>query len=194
MAYGKFLPKYSGNPQLQHHPGFFNNPDVPEANRLYELELRLVPMNRIPYHYVWIHPHPSTRIAKYPNLYFTGTSIGINQNAVVNGSVSMGDDGVVRWRFVSWFTFFNRLVLYLPMLIKTVKATIYNDNPRYSYVAVYFQSITNYILTIYSSEAIQVGNVGSAAGVIGAWSRYYHDIGLFCYCDLKSLLTYITCL
>jgi hypothetical protein len=94
-----------GIPQVQYDPGFFNNPNVPEATHLIELKFQLVPMNKIPYHYVFIHPHPSTRIAKFPNLYFTGTSIGIRHNAVINGSVSMGDGGVMRWWFVSWFTF-----------------------------------------------------------------------------------------
>ena len=47
---------------------------------------------------------------------------------------------------------------------------------------------------VYSSEGIQVGNVGSAAGVIGAWTGAWHAEGLFCYCDLKSLLTDITSL
>ena len=62
-------------------------------------------MRKIPYGYAFMHPHPSTRIAKFPYLYFTGTSKGIQHDVVINGSVSMGDDGVVRWRFVSWFPF-----------------------------------------------------------------------------------------
>jgi len=67
-------------------------------------------MRKIPYGYAFMHPHPSTRIAKFPNLYFTGMSKGIRHDVIINGSVSMGDDGVVRWRFVSWFPFFNQLV------------------------------------------------------------------------------------
>jgi len=55
----------------------------------------------------------------------------------VNGSVNMGDDGVVRWRF----------------------ASIYDGH------------------TQWSSEGIQLGCVGSAAGVIGSWTAAMHDHG-----------------
>lgn len=38
---------------------------------------------------------------KYPPLYFSGSSKGVKgDNAIVEGVVRMGPDGVVRWRFV----------------------------------------------------------------------------------------------
>jgi len=33
-------------------------------------------------------------------------------------------------------------------------------------------------LGLYSSEGIQLGNIGSAAGIIGAWTGATHDHGL----------------
>ena len=68
-----------------------------------ELELRLVSVSSIPHNYVFIHPHPSSG-SRFPNLYFSGKFTGIYwKNATLHGSVSMGDDGVVRWRYVSLF-------------------------------------------------------------------------------------------
>jgi len=58
-----------GNSSSPIWPRLFQQPNVPEATHLIELKFQLVPMNKIPYHYVFIHPHPSTRIAKFPNLY-----------------------------------------------------------------------------------------------------------------------------
>src|SRR6267154_175871 len=69
-----------------------------------ELKLHLVPVPSIPLNYIFIHPYRSPRSVRFPNLYFSGTSLGLcgNVEVPVHGTVNMGDDGVVRWRFVSW--------------------------------------------------------------------------------------------
>jgi hypothetical protein len=75
--------------------------------RLMELKLHLVPMSSIPRHNVRIHPHKSSQTARFPNLFFSGTCDGLRASSAIidrftiYGSVHMGDDGVVRWRFVS---------------------------------------------------------------------------------------------
>jgi hypothetical protein len=68
-----------------------------------ELKLHLAPASSIPYNY-YIRPHRPPRSDRFPNLYFSGTSLGLrgNEEVPVHGSVNMSDDGVVRWRFVSW--------------------------------------------------------------------------------------------
>ena len=44
-------------------------------------------------------------------------------------------------------------------------------------------------LMFYSSEGVQVGNIGSAAGVIGAWMGAMHDHGWSASDCMKPLLT-----
>ena len=69
---------------------------------LIELKLHVVSFSSIPHGYIFIHPHKSSKSARFPDLYFSGTFIGINRTrAIVNGSVNMGDDGTVRCQFVS---------------------------------------------------------------------------------------------
>jgi hypothetical protein len=56
----------------------------------------------MPHGYVLIRPHRPAKSSKFPDLYFAGTCNGMHGNdATVNGSVNVSDDGVVRWRFVS---------------------------------------------------------------------------------------------
>jgi len=128
---------FNFNFQANRDPSFFDDPNFKEITRLIELKLRLVPSSFI-HRFMFIHPRNSSNSSKFPNLYFAGTFNGINGNeATVNGSVSMGHDGVVKWRF----------------------AVIYDGHSEWS------------------SEGIQIGNVGSAAGVIGSWTGSIHDHG-----------------
>ena len=83
-----------------------------EATRLVEWNIRLVPSTALRSSSVSLHPRKSLKSSKYPPLYFAGTSKGSQGNeALVNGSVSMGSDGVVRWRFVSPLSFYTRIRL-----------------------------------------------------------------------------------
>jgi hypothetical protein len=45
------------------------------------------------------------------------------------------------------------------------------------FLAAYFHLDID-ILNLYSSKGIQIGNVGSAAGIIGSWTGATHDHGL----------------
>jgi hypothetical protein len=66
---------------------FFENLPEAEATLLFKLELRLV--------------HRYAPDAPYPPLRFVGTPKGsVWNHASVEGTVTMGADGVVRWRFV----------------------------------------------------------------------------------------------
>ena len=77
-----------------------------------ELKLHLVPISSIPHNYVSISPLKSLRSPRFPDLYFSGISNGADGNeATVMGSVSMGNDAVVRWRFVS-LIYFMQLVFF----------------------------------------------------------------------------------
>ncbi|TDL28888.1 hypothetical protein BD410DRAFT_781447 [Rickenella mellea] len=108
-------------------PSFFEDVDFNEAVRLIELRLRVTNYTNTP--------------STYPKIEFTGLSRGANgQEAKVRGSVSMGDDGVVRWRF-RW------------------KSSIYDGHSQWS------------------SEGIQIGCVGSAAGIVGTWTGAQHEDG-----------------
>jgi hypothetical protein len=100
-------PQFSSGVHTYRDPSIFEQPDFQELKRLMELKLHLVPISSIPYNY-YIHPHRPSRSVRFPNLYFSGTSLGLcgNEEVPVHGSVNMSDDGVVRWRFVSWVSFF----------------------------------------------------------------------------------------
>lgn len=98
--------QYATDSRGSRDPSFFNrfnDGNFQEATRLIELKLHLVPASSLPQNFVFVKPRKSSKSAKYPNLYFSGTSKGIVQGneSTVHGSVHMGDDGVLRWRFVS---------------------------------------------------------------------------------------------
>lgn len=94
--------QYSDHTHGIRDPTFFEDCDFQEATRLIELKLRLVPAASLPSNCDFLQPNKSVKLSRYPNLYFSGTSKGVEGNeATVNGIVSMGDDGVARWRFVS---------------------------------------------------------------------------------------------
>ena len=70
---------------------FFENQPDAEATRLFQLELRLVRR---------CAPLPADS-SPYPPLLFIGKPKGvISSRASVEGTVTMGADGVVRWQFV----------------------------------------------------------------------------------------------
>ena len=103
-------------------------------SRLIEVKLQLVPISSLPRGYVRVHPHKPCKRGRFPNLYFCGTEKGIEGNEVtVNGSVDMGDDGVVRWRFVSWLRTGESLCLFIYR-----KASTYNGHIRVSFWDDYF--------------------------------------------------------
>ncbi|KIM80522.1 hypothetical protein PILCRDRAFT_789242 [Piloderma croceum F 1598] len=130
-------PPYSSDSHSSHNPSFFNDPNIQESTRLKELKLHLVPVSSTLHDYVSVSPRNSLRSPRFPNLYFLGISKGTEgDEATVKGSVSMGNDRVVRWRFVS-------------------------------------------LISHFISEGIQIGNVGSAAGIIGSWTGATHDHGPF---------------
>ncbi|EGO02797.1 hypothetical protein SERLA73DRAFT_176179 [Serpula lacrymans var. lacrymans S7.3] len=82
-----------------HQTTFFDDTNFQEAIRLIELTLQLIPSDEVP-KYFTLEPLPDCPNPNYPTLYFTGTSWGVHGNeATVIGSVSMGLDDVVRWRF-----------------------------------------------------------------------------------------------
>lgn len=102
--------QYSSNSRGTRDPNFFEDPSFQEATRLIELDLHLIPAYKIPRAASFLLPD---RIVKnrfayenlyesYPPLCFTGTSRGQHGNeSKVNGTVTMGLDGIIRWRFVS---------------------------------------------------------------------------------------------
>ncbi|KAH7910708.1 hypothetical protein BJ138DRAFT_1064635 [Hygrophoropsis aurantiaca] len=118
------------------HPSFFEDSDFQEATRLIELKLHLIETANIPRSYT-LDRFPDSCNPKYPTLYFAGTSWGIahGNESIVVGSVSMSDEGIVRWRFASVFE--NRMQ--------------------------------------WSSEGAQIGDVASAAGIVGTWTGAHHE-------------------
>jgi len=104
-----FMVNFSQVLERPPYPAFFNNPNVPKATRLYELKLQLVPMRKIPYRYVFMHPHPLPELPNSKSIFYWD----LQRNSTwcrYKWKCKHGDDGVVRWRFVSWFPFFNQLV------------------------------------------------------------------------------------
>ncbi|KAH7930565.1 hypothetical protein BV22DRAFT_1054743 [Leucogyrophana mollusca] len=92
---------YSFNFRNRAHPSLFDDPQFREATRLIELKLHLIDVENVPSFYA-LDRFPESHNPKYPTLYFAGTSWGIHGNeATVVGSVSMSDEGIVRWRFAS---------------------------------------------------------------------------------------------
>lgn len=100
--------QYSGNSRGTRHPAFFADSNFQEATRLMELDLHLVTKAEIPHAASFLLPNSSNTKQKlaingnHPQLYFTGTSRGQHGNeSQINGTVLMGVDGIIRWRFVS---------------------------------------------------------------------------------------------
>ncbi|TFK76733.1 hypothetical protein BDN72DRAFT_829885 [Pluteus cervinus] len=125
-------------PNEAHDPAVFEDPRFREATKLIEVKLRIVSRQAMRFHL----PPSTDRLAgpdpRYPPLCFSGSAKGVQGNeAVIEGMVRMGVDGVARWQFVS----------------------VYDG------------------YTQWSSDGIQVGNVGSAMGVVGVWTTALHDQG-----------------
>jgi hypothetical protein len=92
----------------------------------------------------------------------------------------MGSDGVVRWRYVSLMSSFYVISLYFlghanNKLVRHLCMTDTRNGGTAFFVAFFHLDVDT--LGLYSSEGIQVGNVGSAAGIIGAWTGATHDSG-----------------
>jgi len=56
-----------------------------------------------------------------------------------------------------------------------------------------FFSLLPVMLSFSSSEGIQVGNVGSAAGIIGSWTGASHDHGSFLSLTASAIGSWIHC-
>ncbi|KAF8656390.1 hypothetical protein AX16_002576 [Volvariella volvacea WC 439] len=85
----------------RYDPTFFDDLRFREATRLIEIKLQIIPKKSLRY----CIP-PDTRSSgpnmEYPPLFFTGSAKGVTRNtSVVEGMVSMGMDGIVKWQFVS---------------------------------------------------------------------------------------------
>ncbi|KAI6045179.1 hypothetical protein EDC04DRAFT_2638904 [Pisolithus marmoratus] len=80
---------------------FFERARYGEVTCLLDLTLHLVEPDAIPDYYT-LESFPESDDPRYPTLYFSGTSVGIqgNENEVI-GSAYMNGVGVVRWRFAS---------------------------------------------------------------------------------------------
>lgn len=100
--------QYSSNSHGTRDPVFFQDSNFQEATRLIELDLHLIPASEIPGAASFLLPNGSSAKQKlgtngnHPPLYFMGTSRGQHGNeSQINGTVSMGVDGIIRWQFVS---------------------------------------------------------------------------------------------
>ncbi|KAF8446324.1 hypothetical protein L210DRAFT_3628802 [Boletus edulis BED1] len=90
-----------GHVDIAQGSSIFEDPQFSEATRLIELKLHLTSPDAVPKYYT-LDRFPQSEDTKYPTLYFSGSSHGIQgREATIVGSVYMGNDGVVRWRFVS---------------------------------------------------------------------------------------------
>ncbi|KAJ7630586.1 hypothetical protein FB45DRAFT_915944 [Roridomyces roridus] len=82
-------------------PSFFDDIEFHEATRLIELQLHLIPREKMRIKFPTGDP-PANPHKDYPTLYISGTSRGAStQEAMVQGFVYMGEDFVPRWRFTS---------------------------------------------------------------------------------------------
>ncbi|KAG2370238.1 hypothetical protein BDR07DRAFT_1476235 [Suillus spraguei] len=96
-----FAFNYGNRGRGQQDSTYFDTPNFEEAARLIELNLMLIDAQAVPEVYI-LDRFPDSPYKHYPNLYFTGSSWGIQGNeATVVGSVAMSEGGVVRWRFAS---------------------------------------------------------------------------------------------
>jgi len=90
--------QYPDPPAGTGDPAFFEDLRFREAIRLIEVKLHLIPKEKIRFFHT-VNTVASHR--RYPSLYFTGSSMGVDgHEAVVEGVVRMNSDGVVRWQFV----------------------------------------------------------------------------------------------
>ena len=104
--------QYSSIANGPREASFFDDPGFREATRLIELKLHLIPAESMR-----VHAPPDVGLVlntkpdyPYPPLFFSGTSRGVNGNeALVEGLVRMGWDGVVRWQFVGSLVFVSFL-------------------------------------------------------------------------------------
>ncbi|KAF5355737.1 hypothetical protein D9756_004027 [Leucocoprinus leucothites] len=134
------------------HPKFFEDPRFREATRLIEVKLHIIPRSEIRF-----FPPSEIQLSasqKHPLTFFHGTSKGVNGNeSTVEGYVRMARDGTVRWRLVSLeFTF-------LSSTADKQKLSIYDNSPQWS------------------SNGVQIGDVGSARGGVGVWTTKTHEQG-----------------
>jgi len=133
-----FTFNYTNVGQGTHDPVIFQDPRFREATRLIEVKLRVISKQALRHRLPplvdrWVSLDP-----QYPPLYFSGCAKGVQgSEAVVEGMVRMGVDGVPRWQFVS----------------------VYDGSMQWS------------------SDGVQLGNVGSAMGVVGVWSTALRDQG-----------------
>jgi hypothetical protein len=115
---------------------FFDDPSFREATRLIELKLHLIPVESMR-----VHAPPDVSFAPssnqnypYPPLFFSGRSRGVHGNeAVVEGLVRMGWDGVVRWQFVCGFSLFT---FGFGADWELVKASIYGGHTQWRFASV----------------------------------------------------------
>lgn len=95
--------KYVSGSRGTRDPTFFDGQNFQEAISLFELKLHLIPMSSFPHEYTFINPRGPSTSWKFPNLYFSGTSRRVDgYEVMIYGVVTRGDDGVARWRYVSW--------------------------------------------------------------------------------------------
>ncbi|KAK1226408.1 hypothetical protein PQX77_010619 [Marasmius sp. AFHP31] len=127
-------------------PKFFQDKRFREATRLIEVKLHLITRDQLKLPNLLAPDSESSSSSSKPSrptLYFIGTSRGSSGNeATIEGSVSVGKDGCVRWHFID-----------------TIQATMYDG------------------VTQWCSKGVQIGNIGSAAGVVGNWTTSVHDQG-----------------
>ncbi|KAJ7462765.1 hypothetical protein B0H11DRAFT_2241271 [Mycena galericulata] len=82
-------------------PAIFDDVGFREATRLIELNLRIIPRDKMRIKFPTGDPPMDTN-PDYPPLYVSGTSRGAaSQEALVQGFVYMGQDLIPRWRFTS---------------------------------------------------------------------------------------------
>ncbi|KAF4623349.1 hypothetical protein D9613_002064 [Agrocybe pediades] len=80
------------------NPKFFKDPRFREATRLIELKLHIARSSELRYY----RPPTESHHPAYPTLCIGGSSKGVNGNeAIVEGCVIMGQDGVARWEIIS---------------------------------------------------------------------------------------------
>jgi hypothetical protein len=113
---------------------------------------------------------------------FGGTMRGFNSDELLNrtirGTVQVMSDGNIRWSFVSSVrvhdvnkqnsTYSSRLSTFrFQCITATTSGGSIGSSPCEFL----------YLITLSSSEGVQIGGVCSAAGVVGAWSGARHDQG-----------------
>ena len=90
--------QFSDVPTGFRNPSFFEDLRFREAMRLIEMNLHLVPKQKMRFLRV---SEPAALHPRYPPLYFMGSSMGVNgQQATIEGMVQMNPDGIVQWQFV----------------------------------------------------------------------------------------------